>query len=93
MVTDILFPFYEILVETIFGNVFLAIIGLGIILSLILFLCRTSWMFVTFWIGFYFIVMFTMYIGALGLVLGFIITFLYFIIALLRFVAGTWVNI
>ena len=93
MATDILFPFWDILVNTIFGNVFLAIFSLGVILALILFICKTSWTFVVFWMGFYTVVMFSLYIGAIGLVAGFLLTFLYFVIALLRLVAGAWVNL
>jgi len=93
MATDILFPFYDILVNTIFGSVFLAIFVLGVILALLLFISRTSWMFVIFWIGFYFMVMISLYVGALGLVLGFLIVFIYFMVSLLRLLAGVWLNI
>ena len=93
MATDILFPFYDILVNTIFGSVFLAIFVLGVILALLLFISRTSWMFVIFWIGFYFMVMISLYIGALGLVLGFLVVFIYFMVSLLRLLAGVWLNI
>jgi len=93
MATDILFPFYDILVNTIFGSVFLTIFVLGVILALLLFISRTSWMFVIFWIGFYFMVMISLYVGALGLVLGFLIVFIYFMVSLLRLLAGVWLNI
>jgi len=93
MATDILFPFYDILVNTIFGSVFLTIFALGVILALLLFISRTSWMFVIFWIGFYFMVMISLYVGALGLVLGFLIVFIYFMVSLLRLLAGVWLNI
>jgi len=93
MATDILFPFYDILVNTIFGSVFLTIFVLGVILSLLLLISRTSWMFLVFWIGFYFMVMISLYIGALGLVLGFLVVFIYFMVSLLRLLAGVWLNI
>ena len=93
MASDILFPFWEILVNTIFGSVALSIVGVGVIMLLILFLTRTSWNFILFYMSFYVLVMTTLYLGALGLVLMFIVVFVYFIIALLRFAVGTYLNI
>jgi hypothetical protein len=93
MTTDILFPFYEILVNNIFGNVLVSLFALGIILWMILAISKTSQAFVIYWLLFYFMVMGTAYLGAIGLVFSFIITFTYFVVALLRFVAGVWINI
>jgi len=93
MVTDILFPFYEILVNTIFGSVILATIVLAVIIFFILAICKTSWPFIVFWLMFYFMVMGTLYIGALGMVLVFILVLIYAFIALMRIVAGIWVNL
>ena len=92
MATDILFPFYEIFVNTIFGSVFLSIFIIGVIIAFILAISRTSWPFMVFWLLFYSMVMLTMYIGALGLVLTFIISMIYTVIALMRYVAGNWLN-
>ncbi|MFW6130030.1 MAG: hypothetical protein ACOC56_02525 [Atribacterota bacterium] len=86
MATDIVFPLYEVLVENIFGGMGLAIVGIAIIMMLILFLCRTSWTFLVYWMSFYFIVMATMYIGALGLVLFFILVTMYAIVALVKLI-------
>ena len=93
MATDLLFPFYEIMVETIFGSIFLAIMGLAMIILLILFLTRTSWNFIIFYITFYFMVMGTLYVGALGMVLVFMIVLIYAMIALMRLIAGAYINI
>jgi len=75
MAIDIVFPLYDILVESIFGSVGLAIIGVAIIIALILFITRTSTIFITYWMIFYFMVMGTLYVGALGLVFAFILGF------------------
>ncbi len=75
MATDIIFPLYEVLVESIFGSVGLAIVGVAIILALILFTTRASTIFIFYWMLFYFMVMGTLYIGALGLVFAFILGF------------------
>ena len=93
MVTDILFPFYDVLVNNIFGSIGLAIVALAAIIAIILFLCRTGWTFLVFWLMFYFLVMSVMYVGALGLVLSFFIVAAYVIVSLMRLVAGTWLNI
>jgi len=74
MATDI-FPIYEVLVESVFGSIGLAIVGVAIVLVLILLICRTSTIFLTYWMIFYFIVMGTLYIGALALVISFMIGF------------------
>lgn len=73
MATDVLFNFYEILVNSLFGNIFLAIIGVGLVISLILFLTKTSTIFFMYWMFFYFLVMFTLYFGALGIVFAFLL--------------------
>jgi len=93
MTTDILFPFYEIFVNTIFGSIALSIIMLALIIFLILAIARTSWPFMVFWLMFYFMVMSSMYIGALGMVLTFVLVLIYFLIAIMRIIAGVWVNL
>lgn len=93
MASDVLFPFYDVLVNSIFGGIGLTIVALAAIIALILFLCRTGWTFLTFWLMFYFLVMGVMYIGALGLVLVFFIVTAYALVSLMRLIAGTWLNV
>lgn len=83
MATDV-FPIYEVLVENVFGSVGLAIMGVALVLLLIMFLTRTSTIFLIYWMMFYFLVMGTLYFGALGLVLAFLISATYFTISLTR---------
>jgi len=71
MATDILFPFYEVLVNSIFGSIGLAIMGIAVIMILMFALCRTSWVFILYWLIFYFTVMGTLYIGGLALFFAF----------------------
>jgi len=75
MATDIIFPLYDILVESIFGSVGFAIVGIAIVLAAILFITRTSSIFITRWLMFYFAVMGTLYIGAIALVFVFMLEF------------------
>ena len=82
--TEILFDFYEILVENVFGSVFLSIFGIAFVMMIILMMSRSSMMFIFFWFLFYFTVMMTLYIGSLGLVMGFVLSFTYFSIAFIR---------
>lgn len=84
--TEILFDFYTILVESIFGSVALSIMGIAFVIVLLLFLLRTSAIFILYWLIFYFIVMATLYLGALGLVIfGFIVA-VYLLTAIIRLV-------
>lgn len=84
MATDVLFPFYEVLVNTIFGSIALSIMGIGVILILMLALCRTSWVFILYWMFFYFITMGVMYVGGIALLLGFILATMYVVTELTR---------
>ena len=72
---DTLFPLYELLVESIFGSVGLAIVGIAVVLAIILLICRTSGLFLAYWMMFYFMVMGTLYLGAVGLVISFLLAF------------------
>jgi len=72
--TDV-FPVYELLVESIFGSVFLSIVGIGVILIIILLICRASSTFLIYWMAFYFMVMGTMYLGGLAMTVTFFIGF------------------
>lgn len=84
MSTDILFPFYEVLVNTIFGSIALSIMGIGVILILMLALCRTSWVFISYWMLFYFGVMGTMYVGGIALLFLFMLATMYLVTELTR---------
>lgn len=83
MAIDVL-PIYEILVDDIFGSVGLAIIGILGILILIMFITRVSRVFIWYWISFYLIVMGTLYLGAIGMVMGFLFSLAYFFTAFIR---------
>jgi len=85
MATEVLFDFWDILVNNIFGSVAMAIMGIALVLWVILMLCKVSAIFQIHWMIFYFLVMGTGYIGALALVGGFIITLTYFVISFARF--------
>ena len=85
MTTDLLFPFFDIMVNTIFGSVGLSLAALGAIMAIILGLCRTSWVFGLYWLLFYIMVTFTFYIGALGIVIMMILAGIYFITQIIRF--------
>ncbi|GAG77890.1 unnamed protein product, partial [marine sediment metagenome] len=56
MATDILFNFYEILVENVFGSVGLAIMAVAAIIVLILLITRNTAVFITYWMLFYLMV-------------------------------------
>lgn len=78
------FPIYETLVENIFGSVGLSLIGIFFCIILIFFLTRTSKVFIIYFSMFYFVVVGTLYLGALALVFGFIVVTVYSTTALLR---------
>ena len=84
MVADILFPFFEIFVGRIFGSIGLSLVALAIVFTLLLSLCRCSWNFILFWMMFYILVMFTFYIGALGMVIMIMIGGIYFFTQIIR---------
>lgn len=84
MAADLLFPMYDILVNIIFGSVGLALAALAIVMVIILALCKTSWVFIVYWLLFYAMVAITMYVGAIGLVLSFILAGAYFFIQVIR---------
>ena len=67
----------------------LAILAVGIIIALILMICRASQTLIIYWMAIYFIVMITMYLGAIGLVVGFLSGVIYFAWAILKI----WVSI
>ena len=83
--TEVLFDFYNLLVENIFGSIAMSILGVLFVMLLILFITRTSAIFIIYWSLFYLVVMMTLYIGALGLVLASMIALSYSIIAGIRF--------
>ena len=93
MATDLLFPFYDILVNQLFGSIGLSIVAMAGVIVLILFLCRSGWTFITFWLMFYFLVMSIGYTGALGLVLMFIVVTAYSTYAFMRLIAASALNV
>jgi hypothetical protein len=84
MTTDILFPFYDILVNTIFGSIGVSLVAVGIIMILILGLCRCGWTFIAYWMTFYVMVVTTLYLGGLGMVLCFVVVATYFVTQIVR---------
>jgi len=87
--SEVLFDFYQILVQNIFGSFGLAILGIAFVIFIILILCRIGMSFIFYWLFFYFLVMGTMYLGAIGLVFGFIFSVVYTAIAFIRFFLRT----
>ena len=85
MTTDLIFPIYTILVDLIFGSVALALVGVYMILIAILALCRCSWVFMIYWTIFYVAVMFTFYLGGIGLLIVFILALFYLITQIVRY--------
>jgi hypothetical protein len=84
MATDILFPFYEVLVDSIFGSMGIAIMGIALALLLLLVISRSSMIFTIYWMIFYFAVMGTLYLGAFGMVFAFILVTIYALTAFIR---------
>jgi len=82
--TEILFDFYNLLVENVFGSVALSIFGIAFVMVLMLMISRSSLMFIFYWLVFYLTVMMSLYLGAMGLVTGFILSFTYFAVAFVR---------
>lgn len=71
MASDVVFPLYELLVNSIFGSIALSIVGMGVILFLLLVVGRSSTKFITYWLGFYIIVVASFY-NTIFLLLAFI---------------------
>lgn len=84
MATQYLFDLYDLFVNTIFGNVFLAIVALGLILLIILMITKSSMSFIIIWMAFYVGVMMTFYYGPAVLTLGFIGAATFFSYAIIR---------
>ena len=87
MVTDILFPFFEIFVNRIFGSIGLSLAALAAIIVAILGLCKASWVFILYWIIFFVMVVMTFYVGAIGMVICLALAMVYFFIQLVRLVS------
>lgn len=84
MATDVLFNFYEILVENIFGSIGIAIVGMLAVIVLILVVTKSSKTFILFWTLFYALVMLTYYFGSLGVMIGFLFSVVFFIYSFVR---------
>lgn len=82
------FPIYDTLVNSVFGSVGIALVGLFLVLVLIMFLCRVSKSFMIFWLFFYVMVMLTMYYGGPAIAVFFIGIAIYLGISILKFVSG-----
>ncbi len=86
--SEYLFDFYELLVENVFGSILLAIIGIGIIISVMLLIAKTRQTFFIVWITFYFTAMSALYFGGLGLVIFFLVGVVLCVWPLLRLIGG-----
>lgn len=86
--TEILFDFYNLLVENVFGSVLVSVFGVAFVMIVMLMLSKSSMMFLFYWLLFYFIVMTVLYLGAIGLILGFLISFIYFTQAIIKLWIG-----
>ncbi len=84
MATDVLFNFYEIFVEMIFGSMGISIIAIAGVITLILLITKSAKTFIWFWLLFYFMVFGTLYLGALGMVGAFLLSTGFFFFNLLR---------
>ncbi len=71
--SEYLFDFYELLVENVFGSVLLAIIGVGVVISVMLLMAKTRQTFFVLWIIFYFGTMMALYLGGLGIIILFLL--------------------
>jgi len=79
-----IFPVYDVLVNSVFGSIGLAIMALGLVMVVILLLTRASSIFMMIYMAFFMIVMGTMYFGALALVIAYIGGASYFAYNLMR---------
>jgi|TARA_B100001971_G_scaffold212899_1_gene244336 hypothetical protein len=86
MATDILFNFYELLVENIFGSVGVSIVGIGFLLFLIMSITRSTSIFMSVWFFFYLVVMGTFYLGSTALVFANIILTIGFVIQVVTYI-------
>jgi hypothetical protein len=82
----VLFDLYFVLVEVLFGSVLMAGVAMAGVITIICLLGKVSLPTLMVWIMFYIMVFMIMYVGALGLVLFFIIGFVYFAASLVRLV-------
>ena len=73
------FPIYELLVESIFGSVGLALLGVALAMFLILALTRTTTVFISYWMLFYLSVVMVMYLGGIGWILMYVLAGSYLI--------------
>ena len=85
MATEIVFPFFEILVNNIFGTIILSVAAMGVLIAILLGLSRCSWVFILYWMMFYAMVVITFYVGALGIVLMIILAGAYFFTQLIKY--------
>lgn len=79
-----LFDLYFLMVDVIFGSIFLSGVAMAFIIFVICMLGRVSLMTSLFWIIIYIIVFGSFYLEAAALLLGFLVGFLYFMDGLIR---------
>ncbi len=81
------FPIYELLVESIFGSVGLALVGIAFVIFLILAFTRTSKIFIIYWLLFYASVSISFYLGGIGLIILYFFAFGFLIINILNLIS------
>lgn len=87
MASDVLFPFFEILVNSIFGSVGVSLVALAVTIAVILGYCKSSWVFTLYWLVFYTMVVLTFYVGGIGMVLAGILSITYLAIQIIKYVS------
>jgi len=88
MATDILFNFYDILVNNIFGSAGLAILAVGVLIGVILMISRASQTITIQWMLIYFVVMYGIYFGTLGLAITFVLAVAYVVWETIKAISG-----
>lgn len=80
------FDLYYVMVEVLFGSVLLSGLAMAFILTVICLLGRISLPTTVIWVGFFLVVFSIGYVGALALVIAFILGFVYLATAFVRYV-------
>lgn len=86
MITPAIFDLYFLLVETIFGSIWLAGLAVAAVMVIVAVFMKMSPLLQMFLIGQFVIAFCTGYFGVFGLIMGFIFSFLIFAGALIRFI-------
>jgi len=80
------FDFYYVMVEVLFGSVFVSGLAMAFLLTVICLLGRMSLATTVIWVIFFGLCFSVGYVGAFALVPGFIITFIYMAYSMIKFV-------